>query len=401
VRGSGAIHPDTGEPSDAKASADQASTDDVRKQANEFTKEASESLGKQTEAIKDAFSGLFSEAKKTVDAAKGSEALKSMSEEAKKLADEARVAGKSYTDEAKKEASKATDGMKLPEMPAMPSTGAGKWIKEAVTDVKKGVIDESVDGQQAAPYVSPTDRRREALEKKSRRVKADIKPDEETLGVTLHKSTIWESQWKNFTENSAVASKMGDLRIQFEESENILVRIARGAVERITEGVEGTFGEGETAQVMAEILRLDPKFDVDVFGAHCKRVIIPAVLEAYLAGDTAVLKDWCTEAKFSVLAQDIEHREKRGEKWDFKILDLELGDLLTAKLIDDQPLLVYTFTSQMIIAKRNGMGEMMEGTSEDSVQRALYIIYMRRNPMELDAQLAWEVADFQEHMMQE
>ena len=61
----------------------------------------------------------------------------------------------------------------------------------------------------------------------------------------------------------------------------------------------------------------------------------------------------------------------------------------------------YTFTSQMIIAKRNGMGEMMEGTSEDSVQRALYIIYMRRNPMELDAQLAWEVADFQEHMMQE
>ena len=48
----------------------------------------------------------------------------------------------------------------------------------------------------------------------------------------------------------------------------------------------------------AEILRLDPKFDVDVFSAHLERVIIPAVLEAHLAGDAPVLQDWCTEAKY-------------------------------------------------------------------------------------------------------
>ena len=63
-------------------------------------------------------------------------------------------------------------------------------------------------------------------------------------------------------------------------------------------------------------------------------------------------------------------------------------------------LFLFSFTSQLIIAKRGPMGDIVEG-SEDSVQRALYLIYMRRNPMELDPQLAWEVADFVEHTVQE
>ena len=82
--------------------------------------------------------------------------------------------------------------------------------------------------------------------------------------MVLHKSTIWEEQWKNMTENSGVATKISDMRIQFEESENILVRIARGAVERVSEGIGGTFGEGETAMVMASdthiVYNLAPPF---------------------------------------------------------------------------------------------------------------------------------------------
>ena len=44
----------------------------------------------------------------------------------------------------------------MPKMPSMPTTGPGKWIKDAVSEVHKEVIEESVDGQKAAPYVSPS-----------------------------------------------------------------------------------------------------------------------------------------------------------------------------------------------------------------------------------------------------
>lgn len=36
--------------------------------------------------------------------------------------------------------------------------------------------------------------------------------------------------------------------------------------------------------------------------------------------------------------------------------------------------------------------------AQDELQRALYVIYMRRNQAELDPQLAWEVADFQQQV---
>eukprot|EP00039_Didymoeca_costata_P015636 m.270031 g.270031 ORF g.270031 m.270031 type:complete len:238 (+) comp16261_c1_seq1:649-1362(+) len=180
---------------------------------------------------------------------------------------------------------------------------------------------------------------------------------------------------------------------------HIQARITRGFVERVSEGLQGTFSDGEQAQVLEEIVRMDPTFDIHEFGTHCQRVIIPAVLEAYMAGDSSVMKDWCTESRYTVFKEDIEAREARGEKWTFRILDLDDVNLVAAKLLDDQPLLLYSFTVQQILTVRNATGEIVDG-GEDEVKRALYLIYMRRDPTEFDPMLAWEVADLQQHMMQ-
>eukprot|EP00039_Didymoeca_costata_P015637 m.270035 g.270035 ORF g.270035 m.270035 type:complete len:399 (+) comp16261_c1_seq2:120-1316(+) len=283
---------------------------------------------------------------------------------------------------------KKTEGSRLRNNPV------SNFLSDAVEEIAH---DWKEEADKSKPYQSPVDRRREALEKKARR-QAFVKPDDTATGVTLHKGSMFDNIG-DLLQNNAVTSRLADIRIRFEESDNILARITRGFVERVSEGLQGTFSDGEQAQVLEEIVRMDPTFDIHEFGTHCQRVIIPAVLEAYMAGDSSVMKDWCTESRYTVFKEDIEAREARGEKWTFRILDLDDVNLVAAKLLDDQPLLLYSFTVQQILTVRNATGEIVDG-GEDEVKRALYLIYMRRDPTEFDPMLAWEVADLQQHMMQ-
>ena len=54
--------------------------------------------------------------------------------------------------------------------------------------------------------------------------------------------------------------------------------------------------QSDMSQTLAEIHKIDPSFDKEVFISECKNDIIPTILEAFLQGKVDILKDWCHEA---------------------------------------------------------------------------------------------------------
>ena len=54
--------------------------------------------------------------------------------------------------------------------------------------------------------------------------------------------------------------------------------------------------QSDMSLTMAEIHKIDPSFDKEMFINECKTDIIPTILEAFLQGKVDILKDWCHEA---------------------------------------------------------------------------------------------------------
>jgi import inner membrane translocase subunit TIM44 len=53
--------------------------------------------------------------------------------------------------------------------------------------------------------------------------------------------------------------------------------------------------QSELSEVLTEIAKIDPSFDRTAWLRFCEQEVIPNVLEAWIRGDTNVLKDWCHE----------------------------------------------------------------------------------------------------------
>lgn len=87
-----------------------------------------------------------------------------------------------------------------------------------------------------------------------------------------------------------------DLKVKYDESDNIMIRASRTVTDRIGDAVGGVVTQTDMAEVLAEIFKIDSKFTKEEFVKQCQFEIIPTVLEAYLGGNTHVLEDWCHEA---------------------------------------------------------------------------------------------------------
>jgi hypothetical protein len=124
------------------------------------------------------------------------------------------------------------------------------------------------------------------------------------------------------------------MRLKYEESDNILVRGLRVVTDKAEEAWESIFVDEGMREALTEIHRLDPSFDIDKFTLHCERVVFPAVLEAELAGDLDVLRDWCSDRQYSVFETHLSALEQEGLKIDFKIQDLAVERLHKAVLDD-------------------------------------------------------------------
>lgn len=80
-----------------------------------------------------------------------------------------------------------------------------------------------------------------------------------------------------------------------------------------------------------------------------------------MAGDKKTLRDWCSDACHSFLCARIDERNQHGYKLESRILDIRSVDLLLAKMMDENPLLIMSFMSQQTNCVRDATGAIKEG----------------------------------------
>ncbi|OBS64630.1 hypothetical protein A6R68_06837 [Neotoma lepida] len=253
-------------------------------------------------------------------------------------------------------------------------TAAFKAISQGVESVKKE-IDESVLGQ-TGPY-----RRPERLRKRTEFAGAKFKEskvfeaNEEALGVVLHKDSKWYQQWKDFKDNSVVFNRFFEMKMKYDESDNVLIRASRALTDKVTDLLGGLFSKTEMSEVLTEILRVDPTFDKDRFLRQCESDIIPNILETY-----------------SQLAHPIQQAKALGLQFHSRILDVSNVDLAMGKMMEQGPVLIVTFQAQLVMVIKNSKGEVVEG-DPDKVLRMLYVWALCRDQEELNPYAAWRLLD--------
>ena len=84
--------------------------------------------------------------------------------------------------------------------------------------------------------------------------------------------------------------------MKYDESDNLVVRASRAVTDRVGDAFSGVMSQSDMAEALAEIQKIDSNFVKEEFVKQCQFEIIPTVLEAYMRGEEAILKDWCHEA---------------------------------------------------------------------------------------------------------
>ncbi|XP_016058975.1 PREDICTED: mitochondrial import inner membrane translocase subunit TIM44 isoform X3 [Miniopterus natalensis] len=269
--------------------------------------------------------------------------------------------------------------------------GAFKALSQGVESVKKE-IDESVLGQ-TGPYRRP-ERLRKRNEFAGEKLKEEkvFEPNEDALGVVLHKDSKWYQQWKDFRDNNVVFNRFFEMKMKYDESDNTFIRASRALTDKVTDLLGGLFSKTEMSEVLTEILRVDPAFDKERFLQQCENDIIPNILEAMISGELDILKDWCYEATYSQLAHPIQQAKALGLQFHSRILDIDNVDLAMGKMMEQGPVLIVTFHAQLVMVIKNPKGEVVEG-DPDKVLRMLYVWALCRDQDELNPYAAWRLLD--------
>lgn len=183
-----------------------------------------------------------------------------------------------------------------------------------------------------------------------------------------------------------------DWKIKYEESDNSVVRASRFVTDKVSSLFGNLFEKTELSKTLTEICKIDPSFTSQKFLEDCANDIIPNILEAMVRGDLDILKDWCYEGVFNILATPIKQCKQLGYHLDSKILDIEQIELVMGKMMDQGPVLVITFQSQQIMCVRDSKNNVIEG-SPDKVMRVNYVWVLCRDPQELNPKAAWRLLE--------
>lgn len=91
----------------------------------------------------------------------------------------------------------------------------------------------------------------------------------------------------------------------------------------------------------------------------------------------ASLRAWSSEATFNMLKATFEAQLKAGHTLHGRVLDLRHIEIVTAKLLDDTPVIVVTFTTQQISYVKDATGQIVEG-KEDGIENVNYVMALAK-----------------------
>ncbi|KAL6907311.1 TIM44 subunit of mitochondria import inner membrane translocase [Trichoderma evansii] len=254
---------------------------------------------------------------------------------------------------------------------------------EAYKNVKD-VIDDGSSSRYGGWVEKEERRKRRELWEKTRGGDHEVLQEDPNAGtnVTLHKDAAWKEAWRDFRDSNKFVQGVFSMKGKYEESENPLISTARS----ITDTIGGFFAENETAMVIKKFRSMDPAFQTEPFLQELREYILPEVLDAYVKGDTEVLKMWLSAAQFSVYEALTKQYLQAGMKSDGRILDIRNVDILRARMLDpgEIPVFIITCRTQEVHVYRNAKSNELAAGMEDKVQQVTYAIGITRVPEDVN-----------------
>ncbi|XP_026730508.1 mitochondrial import inner membrane translocase subunit TIM44 [Trichoplusia ni] len=325
---------------------------------------------KSSEVLKETLEGIKGKMEHVIEEASKTEIAKKAGKMKEDISKTAKGAAESIADKGSK----------------LGATSAFRTISQATAVVKEEISPRGLEGR---VYMAPVALRKRVEVAEDERT---FSPDTETLGVELHKDSKFYQQWENFKNNNQYFNKVLDWKIKYEESDNPVVKASRFVTEKVGSLFGNIFEKTELSKTLTEICKIDPNFTAQKFLEDCANDIIPNILEAMVRGDLVILKDWCYEGVFNILATPIKQCKQYGYHLDSKILDIEQIELVMGKMMDQGPVLVITFQSQQIMCVRDAKNNVIEG-DPDKVMRVNYVWVLCRDPQELNPKAAWRLLE--------
>ncbi|UKZ57374.1 hypothetical protein TrVGV298_011228 [Trichoderma virens] len=228
---------------------------------------------------------------------------------------------------------------------------------EAYKNVKN-VIDDGSSSRYGG-WVEKEERRKRREQLAKERGEDEVLQEDPNAGtnVTLHKDAAWKEAWRDFRDSN-----------------------------NITDTIGGFFAENETAMVIKKFRSMDPSFRSEPFLQELREYILPEVLDAYVKGDTEVLKQWLSAAQFSVYEALTKQYLQAGMKSDGRILDIRNVDILKARMLDpgEIPVFIITCRTQEVHVYRNAKTNELAAGMEDKVQQVTYAIGITRVPEDVN-----------------
>ncbi|KAJ4855801.1 tim44-like domain-containing protein [Trichoderma breve] len=253
---------------------------------------------------------------------------------------------------------------------------------EAYKNVKN-VIDDGSSSRYGG-WVEKEERKRRREQMAKERGGDEVLQEDPNAGtnVTLHKDAAWKEAWRDFRDSNKFVQGVFSMKGKYEESENPLISTARS----ITDTIGGFFAENETAMVIKKFRQMDPMFQSEPFLQELREYILPEVLDAYVKGDTEVLKQWLSAAQFSVYEALTKQYLQAGMKSDGRILDIRNVDILKARMLDpgEIPVFIITCRTQEVHVYRNAKTNELAAGMEDKVQQVTYAIGITRVPEDVN-----------------
>ncbi|UJR13491.1 hypothetical protein I4U23_000505 [Adineta vaga] len=269
-------------------------------------------------------------------------------------------------------------------------TAAYKKVSERLSTIKEEVGDATKLSRQLG-YRPPAVLRKRSDTDSIKKDKV-FHADTETQTIAVHKDSEWYQNWQNFKENNTYLNKLFDLKSKYDESDNLVVRVARTFTDKVSGALSSIFSQSETSEALTEICRVDPTFDVAQFLRVVQYDIIPNIFESLARGELEILRDWCTEAVYNVLIHPITTSKALNYKYHLKVIDVGDVELVAAKIMEMGPVLVVNFQAQQIAYIADANGKVIEGNPEQ-INRVNYIFALGRDPTILDPLAAWRLVD--------
>lgn len=275
-------------------------------------------------------------------------------------------------------------------------SSAFKGISEATKAVRHEIDSQ---GMQARVYRAP-EKLRKRLEISMADSSRVFEANTDALGMELHKDSKFYQSWENFKNNNAYVNKVLSWKMKYDESENPVIRASRLLTDKVSDVMGNIFSKTELSETLTEICKIDPNFDQKQFLRDCENDIIPNILEAMVRGDLEILKDWCFESTYNIIATPIAQAQKAGFFLDSKILDIENVDLAMGKVMEQGPVLIITFQTQQIMCVRDSKNNVVEGDPE-KIMRCNYVWVLCRDPNDLNPRSAWRLMELQANSIEQ